>query len=121
VATGPVRVHGYKETARALDKVNRQAKKRVFVALATAAEPVAATARDLISRYEGASLNTIRPRASVRGVFVTQGARKVTGKRPDFGALEMTHGLIPALHEHEDDIVVRVELALDSLAISEGF
>jgi hypothetical protein len=116
-----VHLEGYKETIRALNKINKDAKKRVFVTLATAAEPVAGTARDKISRYQGASLTTIMPRATMRGVFVVQNARKVSGLRPDFGKLQMMEGLIPALDEHEDTIVREVELALDVLGVENGF
>jgi hypothetical protein len=116
-----VKVNGYRETVRALDKVNRDAKKVVLAELALAAEPMAADARALLSRYQGASLSTIRPRASIRGVFITQNKRKVTGKRPDFGALEMTHGLIPAVEGKSDELVPRLEIALDALGASHGF
>jgi hypothetical protein len=116
-----LRVNGLRETVRALDKVNRDTKKVVLAELAATAEPMAADARQLLSRYQGASLATIKPRASIRGVFITQGARKVTGDRPDFGALEMTKGLIPAVEGRADELVPRLERALDILGTREGF
>jgi hypothetical protein len=116
-----VSVRGYRETVRALDTINRDAKKAVLRSLALAAEPVAADARQKLGRYAGASLTTIRPRATVRGVFVTQMKRKVTGLRGDFGSIQMREGLLPALDENEGKIIVEVELALDRLGASQGF
>jgi hypothetical protein len=121
MAAETVRVRGLRETVRALDKINRDAKRVVLAELAMAAEPIAQQARANISRYQGASLNTIRPRAGVGGAYVTQSARKVTGLRGDFGALQMTRGLMPALEDHADEIVPRLERALDRLASSQGF
>jgi hypothetical protein len=121
VAGETVRVNGLRETVRALDKVNRDAKKVVLAELASVAEPIAATARTKISRYQGASLSTITPRATTKGVFVRQNARKVSGRRSDFGALQMTHGLLPALADHADEIIPRLERALDQFGASQGF
>lgn len=66
-------------------------------------------------------MGTLAPRASVKGVFVTQRARKVSGKRADFGTLQMTSVLIPALDEHQDEVLDSVEQALDRLGRSAGF
>lgn len=111
---------GLNETLRALNYVNKQAAKAVKDELKTAVEPVAASARDRISRYEGASLTTIGPRVSTRSVFVTQRARKRTGLRGDFGALQMRH-LFGAFAEHETSVVDDVGDALDRLADRAGF
>lgn len=121
MAQATVRVTGLRETLSALNKINREAAKTVRNELKTAAEPVAATAREKLSRYPGASVKTIGPRAVTRGVYVTQRARKVTGLRGDFGALQMRRVLIPALAEHEDSIVKEVDDALSRLARSAGF
>ena len=121
MATGTVRIIGLRETMRALQKVNREVGKTVRDELKKAAEPVARDARSKLSRYQGASLNTISPRASTRGVYVTQRKRKVTGKRGDFGALQMTQGLMPALEENEDNIIREVEQAFDRLTRRAGF
>jgi hypothetical protein len=117
---GSVRVRGLRETLRALDRVNKGVGKQVKDELKKAAEPVAKTAQSKISRYAGAKTSTIGPRASVRGVFVTQRARKVTGIRADFGRLQQ--GLLEeSLQEHEGEIIHDVERAFDRLTRSEGF
>jgi hypothetical protein len=121
MAEATVRVRGLAETQRALRKVNKEAAKEVRDALKTAAGPVVSTAKLKLGVYPGASVGTIGPKVTMRSVFVTQRARKVTGLRPDFGRLQMTHVLEPALDEHVDDVVDEVEDALENLGRREGF
>ena len=49
-----------------------------------------------------------------------QRQKKKTGKRPDFGALQMREGFIPALNDNEDDIAQTVEDAFTALIVTEG-
>jgi hypothetical protein len=120
MAEQTIRVKGLRETQRALGKCEGGLKKEMLLAGKAAAEPVAVSAREKISRYRGASINTIRPRASVRGAFVTQGARKVTGLRGDFGKLQM--GLMmDALEEERGHVLEIYELGLYRLTKSAGF
>jgi hypothetical protein len=81
--------------------------------LRRAAEPVAADARRREQRWRGASISTIGPRVTPAGVSVTQRARKVTGTRPDFGALQMREAMLPALADHVDDVERAAEDVLD--------
>lgn len=95
-------------------------KREVRDELKDVAKPVAESAKQKISRYRGARTASIRPRVTGRSAFVTQGARKVTGLRGDFGALQM--GLmIDALDEHKDEVVHGLEKMLDRLAGHNGF
>jgi hypothetical protein len=121
MASATVRIRGLRELNRSLNKINKEAARTVRNAIKEAAEPVAAAARSKLSRFQGASVGTIAPRASVKGAFVTQRARKVTGLRPDFGRLQMTEVLVPALEEHRDEVLDRVEDALDRLGREAGF
>lgn len=116
-----VNVKGYKEVIRALNRTDKETRKTLKDALKEAAEPVAVTARGLIAKYRGASTSTIQPRVVTKGVFVTQRKRKTTGMRPDFGSLQMRKGMIPALYDHEDDIVEHVDHAIGVLINREGF
>lgn len=116
-----IRVRGYRETARALQRVNKGAKLALYKGLRDAAEPIAADARSRLSGYTGMKTSSIRPRVGVRGVYITQGAKKVTGTRPDFGALQMKQGLLPAAYSRQDDIVTKVEEAFILLSASQGF
>lgn len=125
MATGPslatVRITGLRQTIAAFRVLEAGIRAELLAELRKPAEVVAESARGKLARYTGISLGTIGPRVSARGSFVTQRARKVTGQRGDFGALQMTHGLIPALEEHEPEIVEAAELALDKLTRETGF
>lgn len=116
-----VRVEGHREAMRALNRVNKGVARDLKGWLKEAAQPVAEDAKARLSRFVGASLSTIKPAATVRGVFVRQNARSVTGKRPDFGGLVMTEGLIPAAWSRLDETLQGVERAWDRLADREGF
>lgn len=116
-----IRVKGYKETARALGKVNKGAKLALFKGLRDAAAPIAADAQARLSGYRGMSTSTIKPSAQIRGVFVIQRAKKKTGQHPDFGALQMREGLIPALDAGAGNIEVKVEEAFTALFVFGGF
>lgn len=121
MADETIRVVGLRETLRALNKCEKGLRKEVLLAGKVAAEPVAAAAREKLGRYAGASVSTVRPRSGARGAFVTQGARKVTGLRGDFGALQMTHVLMPALEEQREVVITIYERGLDRLITSAGF
>jgi hypothetical protein len=120
MAAGTVRVKGLREVDRAFRQMDKESSKALRAAMVEAAVPVAASARDKISRYQGASVSTIRPRAVARGAFVTQGARKVTGLRGDFGALQMRR-LGEALDENQAVVMEKAERVIDLLAERNGF
>lgn len=109
-----VQIKGLQEVVRGFNRVHRATSRQIQAELKKAAEPVATAGREKISRYAGASVGTIGPRASGASVFVTQRARKVTGLRGDFGGLQQRR-LDEALNENEDVIETRVEQALDRL------
>lgn len=114
MAAATVRITGLKETVRAFNKIDKGLIRNVQKGLKRAAEPVAVSARAKVSQYRGASVGTISPRARGASAFVTQRARKVTGKRGDFGALQMRR-LVEALDENREEVVRAVERELDDL------
>jgi hypothetical protein len=118
---GAVQVRGYRELMRSFSIVNAEIPKATRAALREAAWPVQSDTRSKLRRYRGASLDTIGVAVRARGVAVTQRKKKVTGKRPDFGALQMRKGFIPALEENKEEVYAGVELALDELIRSAGF
>lgn len=120
MATAGVRIRGLRELNRSLQKANKGAAKSVRDGLKEAAWPIVEAAKAKETRWGGASIGTIGPRASVRGVFVTQRARKVTGNRGDFGALQMRQAFIPALEENREEVFVAVEHAIDHLLDAAG-
>lgn len=66
------------------------------------AEPVAVEARAKGSRYRG--IGPFKARRKGAGASVEQTKRRVTGLHPQFGALQMTTILIPALESQRDGI-----------------
>jgi len=90
-------------------------------ALLEAAGPVAREAQSLVAQYEGAKTTTIAPRVTTKGVYVTQRARKKTGLRADFGALQMVTAFIPALEHHVDEVEAGAERALTVIERLGGF
>jgi hypothetical protein len=103
----------------ALKLIDKEAQKAVRDALREAAWPVAADARSRISKYNEVGPVGISVRQ--RGVSVEQRKRTVTGERPDFGALQMTKGFIPALNDNAEETYKGVEIAFDVLVASAGF
>lgn len=114
-----IRLHGYRECMKALTKVDDDTKKVVREALREAAWPVQADTRARIAKYTGVGPVGISVRQ--RGVSVEQRKGKVTGQRPDFGALQMRKGFIPALEQNVEETVLGVELAIDLLIARAGF
>jgi hypothetical protein len=118
-------VEGYTQLDWAFRKVSKevdpQSSARMRGEFKAAAEPVASSAREKISRFEGASLATIHPVATARGIFVVQDARKVSGLRGDFGNLQLRTGLEPALEENKELVLRRIEHALDRVGLEAGF
>lgn len=115
-----VYARGLRETIRAFNRLAVEVGPEIKRELLDLAEPVAVTARGFISRYTGASTQTIGPRSSTLGAYVTQRARKVTGQRGDFGTLQQRR-MEEALEQHVDDIGSGLEDALDRLTTSNGF
>ena len=94
-------------------------KKVLAGALREAAWPVQSDATSRLAKYREIGPLGISVRA--RGVSVEQRHPTVTGLRPDFGALQMTKGLIPALDANTEETYRGVEFALDALIQREGF
>lgn len=113
-------VSGLRDLQRDLRKVEKGLRREVDAMLKKAAVPVVEQARANLSRFQGAKLNTIRPRVTSGHAYVRQGARKVTGKRPDFGALEMRVGLIPALRDRQGEVIRIMEDELDRYTTANG-
>lgn len=120
MASGTVHLEGWREAMRALDDIKRGTGKAVLGGLAEAAEPVRRSWVSKLSRYRGASTSTLTPGVLRSGIVIRQRKRAVTGKRGDFGALQMRLGLA-ALAENQDETVRAVEDALDALTRREGF
>lgn len=110
-----IRVRGLTELRRDLKLAGDGLPGEMRKMLKAIAEPVAATARELADEFGPPTVSGLQ--AGTRGsmAVVRQRRRKTTGKRPDFGAIQMRVALIPALEAHEADSIVRAEEMLDHI------
>jgi hypothetical protein len=85
-------------------------------------EPVAEDARGRLSAYNPRSAAGIRARLrSGTTVVAEQRLGKTTGRRGDWGALQMRRALSPALAAHEGEIVQRLDAMLGRVGSNAGF
>lgn len=118
--TGAIRVQGVREVNAAFRKIDRKLASEFGNDLKKAAAPVVDAAKQK-EKWQGASIGTIRAKRTGARVFVEQSARKVTGLRGDYGALQMRDALIPALDENTAEVFGEVEKVLNHYASSAGF
>lgn len=108
---------GLREFIRAVDAAGKETKRQVRKRLREVGELVRDDARSLFAPYDGGSAAGYG--VSVRRVgrvTVEQRRRKTTGKRPDYGALQMRKALLPAAEQNQAELVKRFEQALDDIA-----
>lgn len=111
-----LRVKGYREFMRAAARAPKDTRKEVRAAFREVGEIVRA---DAAQRFEDVSPKTaagFRTRTSTRGVSVVQRLGKTTGKRSDWGSLQMKDALIPALESKEDEVEQAMDDALERVA-----
>lgn len=121
MAAGTVRVKGLKELQRDFRKLDRETAKEVRQGLREAAEPVRQEAQALFSSIDASSAAGYKVRVRQRGVAVEQSRRRKTGKRPDYGSLQMRRALLPALGRRQDEVIKGVDKTLGKLAGENGF
>jgi hypothetical protein len=121
VASSAVRVKGLRELQSALRKVNRGLNKELRAELKNVGEVVRADATSRFSGIDARSASGYKVRVRQRGVAVEQSLKRVTGRRGDYGALQMRRALLPAMASNEDEVVHRLEGMLDRLGRSAGF
>ena len=111
-----VRVEGLRQLLRATDAADKETKKFVRTELRKVAEPVRDEAQSLFQDVSAKS--AARYGISVRKVgtvSVEQRLRRTTGKRPDFGSLQMRTALGPALDSKADEVVEKFDEALERI------
>ena len=117
-----VRVEGLRALERALRASDKDSLKALRKELREAGKLVSTEARTRFSGVHPYSAMGIRPRTrSGLTVTVEQTRKRTTGKRPDFGALQMRRALVPALEDQRDKVEERVERAIDRVGRSHGF
>lgn len=120
-AQGEIVVRGLKPFLQATAKAEKETKKRIRARFREAGEIVKRDAAGKFLKYDYHTAAGFRVVVRARGVSVEQKLRRTTGKRGDFGALQMTRALIPAADEKTNKIMAEFEKALDELAdIVEG-
>jgi hypothetical protein len=105
-----------RELERALENFAQDIDDGMVRELRAAGELVRAEAAARFAAISPSSAAGFRVGVRQSGVRVYQSKKKVTGKRPDFGALQMTRALIPARGAREDEIVRRIDHMLDRAA-----
>jgi hypothetical protein len=113
-----VRVEGLREFQRAAKKAEGDLDKQLRAELKEIGDIVVQAADARGSRYTG--IGPYKPVVQQRAVLVRQSKNKVTGRRGDFGGLQMRNVLIPALGEKEGEITEAFEEMLDRLVASSG-
>ncbi len=98
--------------------------KEVDKGLREGAKIVSDEARSISSGhgFSSRSVTGIRPRTKGFGrAFVEQSRRKTTGRRGDFGVMQMQRVLLPALGRKQDEVVKQLDKILGHLAGENGF
>lgn len=111
-----LRVRGYREFMRAARRATPSTRKKIRAALREAGESVRSEGERRFALYDRRSAAGYRISVRQRGIFVVQSLRKTTGLRPDYGALQMRKGLLPALYHKQNELEHDVEMALDRIA-----
>lgn len=116
-----VRVKGLRELDRALRKMDKELSRELRSTLKEAAEIVAVDARSRFERISPSSAASMRARAKAKGATVEQAKGRTTGKRPDYGALQMRTALLPALEAKQEQVIEKVDDLIGRLGSRNGF
>ena len=112
-----LRVQGYREFIRACDHAGKDTRKEVRGTFRKVGDLVRVDATSRFDQYDARTASHFKTIVRQRGVDVEQTLRKVTGLRPDWGALQMVKALLPALAAREDDVEREMEHAIDRVAV----
>src|SRR3954468_2451228 len=111
--SGTLAVAGYTDLLRALKTADRETRLGVRATLRHAGDATRAAATSRLAAVDTRSAAGYKVRVRQRGVAVEQSLRKTTGQHPEWGAYQMRHALLPALHDTEEETNRRMEAALD--------
>lgn len=109
-------VSGYKPFLKACAHAEKDTRKFVREAFREVGEVVRVDAARRFAAVSSVSAAGYRVRVRQRGIAVEQSLRKTTGRRPDYGARQMTHALLPALEQNEGRVESEFEHAIDKVA-----
>lgn len=118
---GTVRVKGLRELQRDFRKMSKDLTRELRSELKEVGNIVRDESRQRFSDIDARSAGGYRTVVRARGVAVEQRLGRTTGLRPDYGALQMRHALMPALDAKQGEVVDRLDRMLDKLAGHNGF
>ena len=110
-----IEVKGWKELVKASRELPANSRRELRKAFRESGELVRSDAAARFSPIDARSAAGYKVRVRQSGVAVQQSLRKTTGKRPDYGALQMRRALLPALDANEAETMQRIEAALDDV------
>jgi len=126
VGEGTVPVVGLRELQRDFKRMSRELSRRIDRTLKEAADVVRDEAQQRAAGksppFNPATVSGYRSR--VRGFgrsYVEQSRGKTTGKRADWGVIQMKKVLLPALYAKGDEIEGKIDEMLDRLGNDYGF
>lgn len=111
-----VDITGYREFIRACDLAIPELRAEIRSAFRDVGEVVRADAASRFGAYDAHTAAGFRVVVRQRGIAVEQSLRKTTGRHPDYGALQMRRGLLPAVAEKEPEVERRFEAAVEKVA-----
>lgn len=112
-----IQTRGPREFIRAADAAGRDTKKVVRDRLRKVGDIVREDAQARFDQVDGGRRHKFGVSVRRSGeVAVEERLRRTTGNRPDFGALQMRKGLIPAGDAKTREAEAEMERALDELA-----
>ena len=108
-----IEVKGWKELIKASRELPANSRRELRKAFRESGELVRSDAAARFTPIDARSAAGYKVRVRQSGVAVQQSLRKTTGKRPDYGALQMRRALLPALDANEAETMQKLEAALD--------
>lgn len=111
-----LQVRGYREFMRATARADRESKRYVRESFRQVGEIIRTEAVGRFSPVDQRTASGYRTRVRQRGISVEQSIAKTTGKRPDYGSLQMRRALLPALMGNQDSLLRDLDQAMDRVA-----
>ena len=117
-----LKVTGLRELHRALKNYDDDLKRELEDELRAAGELVTESSRARFVNTDARSAAGFKSKVKGFGrVVVQQSRRRTTGRRGDYGSLQMRRALIPAVAENEATVIRHMEGMLDRLGRENGF
>jgi hypothetical protein len=117
-----LKVKGLRELHRALKNYDDDLKRELEAELRAAGELVAVGAQSRFLGIDARSAAGFKSRVKGFGrVVVQQSRRRTTGRRGDFGSLQMRRALLPSVADNQDKVMNQIEGMLDRLGRENGF